>query len=121
MIIDVILSADPDRGTLLIWGVGQAGLEALLHGVTCLASGSAPAYVLSPQPAIQGVTLEAKVTRADTGLRRIAADRYEWCLSRTEWDNVAGLIEPFRHDSAGFQFLSENDRWTVILAPTGRY
>jgi hypothetical protein len=120
MIIEVV-SSMPEQGTILLWGTDQEGLESLLHSIEALAAGVAHESLLSLGPMFEGVHLHARVDDRDSGVRQTAFHQYEWCLTQTEWDNVAGLIEPFLYDNTGFQVLSENAHWRVILAPTRYY
>ncbi len=76
-----------------------------------LAYGDVEKASLTDLPGIQplgGCRLIAQAGSRDRGVVRSGGNAFQWVLTPATWDNVAGLIEPFCHSSAGgYQWLEQ--------------
>jgi len=86
-----------------------------------LHSGTAHEIVLSDLPGIDpvsGCRLTAKAGKWDRGVLVVDENAFEWVLTPSTWDNVAGLIEPFCSHAGGYQWL-DRTCVAVLISATG--
>jgi len=69
---------------------------------------------------VDGCRFIAKAGKRDRGVLHDERNVFEWVLTPSTWDNVAGLIEPFCiPGKGGYQWLHQTGDIGVLISPTG--
>ena len=105
---------------LLFWGGGAEDVSGMIRTFQSLSNGAGTRVFLHDLPFIEtqpGVSVIAISGSRSSGL--LARDgTLEWQQSTSDWDNAAGLLEPFTEDAqrSGFQQLNMSDGAEVIYS-----
>ena len=111
MKFEFLEAGSADCPLIRIYG-GDAELHARLKNVfEQLAEGAIDEACLTDLPGAEPVdscVLIARIGKRDQGVVRRKGNTFEWVLTRSTWDNVSGLIEPFCvAECGGFQWLDQ--------------
>jgi hypothetical protein len=109
----------PDASLLRIYDFTPFEIEHLHSLILELAANSISRidiHSLAFVEAIDECQLSFLSQKWDQGIMKVnSTSKFEYRLMHDSWDNIAGLLEPFITDSAGFQWL-ENVTSEVRLA-----
>ncbi len=111
MNIDFLQSGSDDCPLIRIYGGEPAVCQQLREAFQQLADGDVDEVLLTDLPGVKplrGCCLIAQAGRHDKGVVRTGGSDFAWVVTPATWDNVAGLIEPFRRiDAGGYQWLDQ--------------
>lgn len=64
-----------------------------------------------------GYQLKMKCADTPNGIRQISSSAFECVLTRTDWDNIAWLVDPFcQSEREGYQWLVKTGRISLLLS-----
>ncbi len=90
-----------------------------------LSKGSRISVPLHSEPSIERVgscELTLRLGSWDQGIREISPSVFECMLTKSGWDNMAGLLDPFcERDVIGYQWLSSVGGTDLLLSPDGQW
>jgi hypothetical protein len=105
-----------------IYGTDIDGCLRLKGAFEQLERGAVREIVLSDLPGIEpvsGCRVTAKAGKWDRGVLAVGEYAFDWVLTPSTWDNVAGLIEPFCLQAGGYQWLEQTSDTRVLISPSG--
>lgn len=95
-----------------------AGLSALASG----ASEKVEVHALAKVEAVDGAKLLFLLGTKDEGMVCLpGGTSFECVLTPESWGTVAGLVEPFRNENIGFQWLVEIGDAKLLLSVDGQW
>jgi hypothetical protein len=123
MRIDFLDKGSADCPLIRIYGFHPDECIRLKRVFERLARGEAQEICLNDLPGVEpanGFGLIAKTGKRDRGVLYDNHNAFEWVLTPSTWDNVAGLIEPFCIlGSGGYQWLEQVGEIGVLISRTG--
>ena len=125
MKLEFLPSGSPDCPLLRLFAFDH--LQATQFRGLCreLATGKREAFGMPddfPVDSMAGCRLKMKCAGAPGGIRQISLSAFECVLNQTDWDNIAGLVDPFCKSGAeGYQWLWETGQISLLLSLDGNW
>lgn len=123
MKLEFLRSGSPDCPLLRLFAFDQ--LQAAQFRDLCreLAAGKREALGIPddfPADSMAGCRLKLKCAGAGNGIRQLSLSTFECVLNQTDWDNIAGLVDPFCESEAeGYQWLVKTGQISLLLSHDG--
>ena len=127
MKIEFLAGGSPDCPLVRIYDFNSLAARRLHTAVCALSSGTAQSIAFHELPEIEmvdGCRITAQLSDTDWGVLPNAkeSNSFVWMLKASTWDDIAGLIEPFRRsETNGFQWLDQTSNISVLLSPRGTW
>ena len=126
MKLEYLSSGSMDCPLICLYDFTASEAQQLADEIVRLSEGGSKCLVLDQLPWVEsvgGCRLTLHVRDWDQGAVRAAEPLHFACgLTTGTWDNVAGLIEPFTKEAAGFQWLAGiPGEVNVLLSPNGQW
>ena len=75
-----------------------------------------------PVDSAAGCEPKTKCLGGPNGIRQISPSAFECVLKQTDWDNIAGLVDPFcESEREGYQWLVKTGRIFLLLSHDGTW
>ena len=116
----------PDNsGLIRLYDYSQSDVHALSKIASELATGSRKQIALQSESwvaPISGCKLILRLGERNSGIRQVGPLDFECEFSADGWNNVEGLLEPFRNSATtGFQWLTYQGRISFLISHNGRW
>ncbi|WP_242343796.1 hypothetical protein [Anaeromyxobacter terrae] len=124
MRLQFISEGSQDTPLILITCNRAQAVAAFSAALLRTSSGPVELHRLPGVEAVDGLSLVAHATLRDLGVRKGAGSRFDWFLSQSGWEEVAGLLEPFAEPNRttdGLQFLNRHGGPNAIISTNGRW
>jgi hypothetical protein len=125
MKLEFIAEGSPDCPLIRLYDLTTAEATQLIAAVADLASGGAGQLDVHGLPfveSVDGCCLTLIRRSWDQAVVRIGPSNFECGFTAGTWDNVAGLVEPFRKDLSGYQWLAGSPgEANVLLSASGQW
>ena len=126
MKLESLPNGSPDCPLIRLYDFTPTEAQRLLDEISRLANGTAERVALHELAWVEPVG-DCRLTLCVRGwfqavVRTGKSAEFECGFPAGEWDNVAGLIEPFAEGSGGYQWLAGvPGEASVLLSPSGRW
>lgn len=120
MKIEFLENGSGDCPLIRLYGDEPDVCQHLVRAFDQLGQGMMKELALSDLPGIEpinGCWLVAKAGRWDRGVLHAEGNTFEWVLTPSSWDNVAGLTEPFcSPEMESYQWLEQKGNIKILIS-----
>jgi hypothetical protein len=109
MKLEYLPDGSPDCRLIRLYDFTPAEAGQLQLAIGGLAAGVAQSVAVNELPSVMSIN-ECRLTlvrqKWDGAVVQRGPNQFECGFTPDTWDNVAGLVEPFTNDAAGYQWLA---------------
>ena len=125
MKLEFLPAGSVDCPLIRLFWFTQEEASRFAEALRSLAAGARNSVSVHTEPGIEIIghcELNLRVGDLDRGIIQLGPGTFECVLTRTGWDNMAGLVEPFCDAKpTGFQWLIAGGKDNLLLSHDGHW